>query len=49
MEAFHGVGWAKITPVTYFATADGAVVHSLRGHQTLESLRDGLRRAAAGG
>jgi len=37
--AFHGAGWAHVTPVTYFIDARGVVTKSLRGHQSLETLR----------
>lgn len=39
VDAFHGVGWAKVTPVTYVTDAAGAIRHALRGTQTLASLR----------
>lgn len=42
VDAFHGVGWAKVTPVTYVAGTDGKIVAALRGHQTLASLRAAL-------
>ncbi len=42
VDAFHGVGWANVTPVTYVARADGKIVAALRGHQTLAALRDAL-------
>lgn len=38
VEAFHGAGWANVTPVTYIADAEGRIVASLRGHQKLETL-----------
>lgn len=44
VDAFHGAGWAHVTPVTYVLGPEGAVETSLRGHQTLAV----LRRAAAG-
>ena len=37
--AFHGAGWAHVTPVTYVLDAKGVVTASLRGHQSLETLR----------
>ena len=39
IEAFHGAGWAHVTPVTYVLDAKGVVTRSLRGHQSLETLR----------
>ena len=42
VDAFHGVGWANVTPVTYVARADGKIVAALRGHQTLAALRAAL-------
>jgi peroxiredoxin len=46
VDAFHGAGWAKVTPVTYVVGADGRIAASLRGPQTEESLRAALRGAA---
>ncbi|MFG0318698.1 MAG: TlpA family protein disulfide reductase [Planctomycetota bacterium JB042] len=45
VDAFHGAGWAHVTPVTYFVRRDGEIAASLRGAQSLESLRAGLARA----
>lgn len=42
VDAFHGVGWANVTPVTYVARTDGKIVAALRGHQTLAALRAAL-------
>lgn len=39
VDAFHGVGWAHVTPITYIVDAKGVVTKSLRGHQGLETLR----------
>ena len=39
VDAFHGAGWAHVTPVTYIVDAKGKIVQALRGHQTLETLR----------
>ncbi len=39
VEAFHGVGWSHVTPITYVVDAKGVVTKSLRGHQSLETLR----------
>lgn len=38
VDAFHGAGWAHVTPVTYFIDPSGRIAHSLRGAQTLDSL-----------
>lgn len=38
-DAFHGAGWANVTPVTYVADSSGVIRHALRGRQTLASLR----------
>lgn len=45
VDAFHGVGWAKVTPITYFANKQGKIVTSLRGPQTEESLQAALELA----
>ncbi len=45
VDAFHGAGWAHVTPVTYFVRRDGEIAASLRGAQSLDSLRAGLARA----
>ncbi len=39
VDAFHGAGWAHVTPVTYIIDAKGVIVQALRGHQTLKTLR----------
>ena len=39
VDAFHGAGWAKVTPVTYVTDASGAIRAALRGKQTVSSLR----------
>lgn len=39
VQAFHGVGWAHVTPITYVVDAKGVVTTSLRGHQAVETLR----------
>jgi peroxiredoxin len=39
LDAFHGAGWAHVTPITYIIDARGRITHALRGHQTLETLR----------
>lgn len=39
VEAFHGVGWSHVTPITYVIDAKGVVTKSLRGHQPVETLR----------
>lgn len=38
-DAFHGAGWANVTPVTYVTDAAGVIRHALRGRQTLATLR----------
>ena len=47
VDAFHGAGWAKVTPVTYVADRNGRIITSLRGAQTLESFRRALRETEA--
>lgn len=42
VDAFHGAGWANVTPVTYVADASGRIRHALRGTRTLASLRAAL-------
>lgn len=39
VDAFHGAGWAQVTPVTYIVDAKGQIVRAFRGHQTFETLR----------
>lgn len=39
LDAFHGAGWAHVTPITYIADASGKIVAGLRGHQTAAGLR----------
>jgi peroxiredoxin len=39
VDAFHGAGWARVTPVTYVTDASGVVRAALRGTQTLATLR----------
>lgn len=39
VAAFHGLGWAHVTPITYIIDAKGIVTKSLRGHQSVETLR----------
>ena len=43
LDAFHTVGWAHVTPVTYVANPKGVIVKALRGHQDLEVLRAAIR------
>ncbi|MEZ5964012.1 MAG: TlpA disulfide reductase family protein [Planctomycetota bacterium] len=38
-DAFHGAGWANVTPVTYVTDGNGVIRHALRGKQTLAALR----------
>jgi len=47
VNAFHGAGWAKVTPVTYFIAPDGTIATSLRGPQTRATLAAALRRTVA--
>jgi peroxiredoxin len=39
VDAFHGVGWANVTPITYVTDAAGTIRHALRGKQTLAALQ----------
>ena len=39
VDAFHGAGWAHVTPITYIVDAKGQIVKTLRGHQEFETLR----------
>lgn len=43
VDAFHGAGWADVTPVTYVVDTNGVIVSALRGHQDLETLRAATR------
>jgi peroxiredoxin len=43
VEAFHGVGWSHVTPVTYVANPKGVIVRALRGRQDLATLRAAIR------
>lgn len=43
VDAFHGVGWAHVTPVTYVVDGTGRIVRALRGHQTLAALQAAVR------
>jgi peroxiredoxin len=43
IDAFHGAGWAHVTPITYVVDAQGRITHALRGHQTLDTLRSATR------
>lgn len=45
LDAFHGAGWSHVTPVTYIADANGRISAALRGHQTLDELREAVRQA----
>ena len=49
VNAFHGAGWAKVTPITYFADKEGRIVTSLRGAQTRDALRTALDQALGRG
>lgn len=37
-DAFHGAGWAHVTPVTYVIDPAGRIVQSLRGRQDVGTL-----------
>ena len=39
VDAFHGAGWANVTPVTYVTDTNGMIRAALRGAQTLATLR----------
>jgi peroxiredoxin len=39
VDAFHGAGWAKVTPVTYVTDEHGVIRAALRGPQTQASLQ----------
>ena len=43
VDAFHTVGWTRVTPVTYVASPKGVIVKALRGHQDLETLLAAIR------
>lgn len=47
VDAFHGAGWAHVTPITYFADARGRIVTTLRGQATRDALREALALAMA--
>jgi len=42
VDAFHGVGWSQITPVTYVADAKGVITGAFRHPYRLEDLRASL-------
>jgi peroxiredoxin len=42
LDAFHGQGWAQVTPITYVTDRRGVIVRSLRGAQTVATLRASL-------
>lgn len=48
VDAFHGVGWSRVTPITYFVSKDGQIVTSRRSQQTREELHAALKEAIAG-
>lgn len=39
VDAFHGAGWANVTPVTYVIDPDGKVQQALRGYADESMLR----------
>ncbi len=39
LDDFHGATWANVTPITYVVDTRGVVRATLRGEQTIESLR----------
>lgn len=43
VDAFHGVGWANVTPITYVTDAAGTIRHALRGAQTEAALLASLK------
>ncbi len=42
MDAFHGVRWSNVTPVTYMVDPNGNIVSALRGTHSREELRAAL-------
>ena len=42
MDAFHGVTWSNVTPVTYIVDPTGAIVRSMRGERSLFEFRVAL-------
>ena len=42
MDAFHGVTWSNVTPVTYIVDPNGANVRSMRGERSLFEFRVAL-------
>ena len=47
VDAFHGAGWAHVTPVTYVIDATGRIAHSLRGRQSIDALTAALPAVAS--
>ncbi len=41
-DAFHGLGWTHVTPITYIVNSAGMVVKALRGPHTFEELTAAL-------
>lgn len=46
VDAFHGAGWAHVTPVTYVIDEQGRIVHALRGKQSFAALEASLPAGA---
>lgn len=46
VDAFHGAGWAHVTPVTYVVGPDGRIAESLRGVHTLAELERAVAAAS---
>ncbi len=42
VDAFHGAGWANVTPVTYVVGPEGTIVRAFRGHQSIDDLLNAL-------
>ncbi len=42
MDAFHGVRWSNVTPVTYMVDPNGNIVSALRGVHSRQELRAAL-------
>lgn len=38
VDAFHGAGWAHVTPVTYIIGPNGEILHALRGRQDFDAI-----------
>lgn len=44
-DAFHGVKWSNVTPITYVVDAQGVVRYGLRGKQTRAAIEQALAAA----